>query len=301
MLHILKYLLIIRLRKWVSKDDYLAYFLLILIHSLGAFLIYFYYEAYKNYIFLCFFDIVIFNTNRTDVSFLKLSKHYKFILFLEYAVYLLPYLIVLFLKLDWLFIVIFLLLNLVLINLPKVSFKIISYPFELFNVFWHISFRKYKLLFVYPIIFLLCYVYFLHKNENLLLFGYLLLTLVLCIPSFEREKVSEIIITPFNSEKYLFFQLKNTLINTCYTMLPFVLILALLRWEMLVYLAPVFVISTTATILKYNYFDNIILQQLVFTLMLILSITLFGLPIMLIPYLYKKAILNINSVKYVSN
>ena len=158
MIDILKYLLIIRLRKWVSKDDYLAYFLLILFHSLGAFLIYFYYEAYKNYIFLCFFDIVIFNTNRTDVSFLKLSKHYKFILFLEYAVYLLPYLIVLFLKLDWLFMVIFLLLNLVLINLPKVSFKIISYPFELFNVFWHISFRKYKLFFVYPIIFLLCYV-----------------------------------------------------------------------------------------------------------------------------------------------
>jgi hypothetical protein len=84
-------------------------------------------------------------------------------------------------------------------------------------------------------------------------------------------------------------------------MLPFVLILALLRWEMLVYLAPVFVISTTATILKYNYFDNIILQQLVFTLMLVLSITLFGLPMLLIPYLYKKAILNINSVKYVSN
>jgi hypothetical protein len=182
-----------------------------------------------------------------------------------------------------------------------VSFKIISYPFELFNVFWHISFRKYKLLFVYPIIFLVCYVYFFHKNENVLLFGFLLLTLVLCIPSFEREKVSEIIITPFNSEKYLFFQLNNTLINTSYTMLPFVLILAFLNWEMLVYLAPVFVISTTATILKYNYFDNIILQQLVFILMLVLSITLFGLPMLLIPYLYKKAILNINSIKYVSN
>jgi hypothetical protein len=289
------------LRKWVSKDDYLAYFLLILFHSLGAFLIYFYYEAYKNYIFLCFFDVVVFNANRDDSSFLKLSKNYKVILFFEYILYLLPYLIVLFLKLEWLFISIFLLFNLVLINLPILSFKIISYPFELFNVFWHISFRKYKLLFVYLIIFAVCYIYYLHKNENVLLFGFLLLTLVSCVTSFEREKAEEIIINPFNSEKYLFFQLKNTLINTTYILFPAVFAFSILNWEMLVYILPVFVISITATLLKYIYFNNIMLQQLVIVVLMVLSISLFGLPILLMPYLYKKAISNLNSIKYVSN
>ena len=300
-LQILKYLLIIRLRKWVSKDDYLAYFLLLLIHFLGALLIYFYFVQYKNYIFLCFFDIIVFNTNRNDSSFLELSKKYKVILFFEYILYLLPYLIVLFLKQEWLFIAIFLLFNLVLINLPKMKFKIISYPFELFNVFWHISFRKHKLLFVYPIILALCYIYYLHKNENVLLFGFLLLTLVSCIVSFEREKVEEIIINPFNSEKYLSFQLKNTLINTFYVFFPAVLVFPILNWEMLVYILPIFVISITATLLKYIYFNNIMLQQLVFVLLVVLSITLFGLPMLLIPYLYKKAISNLNSIKYVSN
>ncbi len=300
-MQLLKYLLIIRLRKWVSKDDYLAYFLLILLHSLGAFLIYFYYEAYKNYIFLCFFDVVVFNANRDDSSFLKLSKNYKVILFFEYILYLLPYLIVLFLKLEWLFISIFLLFNLVLINLPILSFKIISYPFELFNVFWHISFRKHKLLFVYPIIFAVCYIYYLHKNENVLLFGFLLLTLVSCVTSFEREKAEEIIINPFNSEKYLFFQLKNTLINTTYILSPAVFAFSILNWEMLVYILPVFVISITATLLKYIYFNNIMLQQLVIVVLMVLSISLFGLPILLMPYLYKKAISNLNSIKYVSN
>jgi len=300
-LYIIKYLLIIRLRKWVSKDDYLAYFLLLLLHSLGALFFCFYFEEYKNYIFLCFFDVIIFNANRDDSSLLMLSKNYKVILFFEYILYLLPYLIVLFLKLEWLFIAVFLLFNLVLINLPKLSFKIISYPFELFNVFWHISFRKHKLLFVYPIIFALCYVYYLHKNENVLLFVFLLLTLVSIIATFEREKTEEIIINPFNSEKYLFFQLKNTLINTSYVLFPAMFLFLILNLDMLVYFLPVFIISITATLLKYIYFNNIMLQQLVLVLLVVLSITLFGLPILLIPYLYKKAISNLNSIKYVSN
>jgi hypothetical protein len=300
-LQILKYLLLIRLRKWVSKDDYLAYFILLLLHSLGALFFYFYFEDYKNYIFLCFFDVLVFNANREDSSFLKLSKNFKAILFFEYILYLLPYLIVLFLKTEWLFIAIFLLLNVILINLPILPFKIISYPFELFNVFWHISFRKHKLLFVYPIIFTLCYIYYLHKNDNVLLFGFLLLTLVSCIASFEREKAEEIIINPFNSEKYLSFQLKNTLINTFYVFFPAVHVFSILNWEMLVYILPVFVISITATLLKYIYFNNIMLQQLVFVILVVLSITLFGLPMLLIPYLYKKAISNLNSIKYVSN
>lgn len=301
MLQILKYLLLIRLRKWVSKDDYLAYFLLLLLHSLGALFFYFYFEEYKNYIFLCFFDVLVFNANRGDSSFLKLSKNYKAILFFEYILYLLPYIIVLFLKLEWLYVVVFFLLNIILINLPKLSFKIISYPFDLFNVFWHISFRKHKLLFVYPIIFALCYIYYLHKNANVLFFGLLLLTLVSINATFEREKTEEIIINPFNSEKYLFFQLKNTLINTFYVFFPAMLVFSILNWEMLVYIFPVFVISITATLLKYIYFNNIVLQQLVFVILVVLSITLFGLPMLLIPYLYKKAISNLNSIKYVSN
>lgn len=301
MLQILKYLLVIRLRKWVSKDDYLAYFLLLLLHSLGALFFYYYFEEYKNYIFLCFFDVVAFNANRVDSSFLKLSKNYKVILFFEYIFYLLPYIIVLFLKLEWLYIVVFLLLNIILINLPKLSFKIISYPFDLFNVFWHISFRKHKLLFVYPIIFTLCYIYYLHKNENVLFFGLLLLTLVSIIATFERETTEEIIISPFNSEKYLFFQLKNTLINSSFVLFPAMFLFLILNLEMLVYFLPVFVISITATLLKYIYFNNIMLQQLIFVIFVVLLISLFGLPMLLIPYFYKKAISSLNSIKYVSN
>jgi hypothetical protein len=82
---------------------------------------------------------------------------------------------------------------------------------------------------------------------------------------------------------------------------PAVFAFSILNWEMLVYILPVFVISITATLLKYIYFNNIMLQQLVIVVLMVLSISLFGLPILLMPYLYKKAISNLNSIKYVSN
>lgn len=302
MIKILYFLLIIRFRKLLSKDDYIAIFILMILYFCAAIISYMNYETLNNYLFILLIDIFIQHTNRTDLELLLLKKNYKLILFIEYLIYLMPFYIVFLLKWDFLILFVFLIFKIIMINLPKINFKTISYPFQLFNPYWHIHFRKYKLVFLFPVLSGLIFMSIKHSNENIIYFVFIGLTLIFCVPSFERERLDEIKRTPFDSKTYLIHQFKNSLINSLYLIIPIVIILIiLLKWDMLFFLVGVVIITLTNILLKYTFFSNPFLQQIVFILFLLLSISLFGVPLLIVPYLYIKSIENLNTIKYANH
>ncbi|MXO03333.1 hypothetical protein [Flavobacterium sp. HBTb2-11-1] len=298
MITILHYLFLIRFRKLVAKDDSLAVFILILSYIGGAFLIYVNFESFKNYIPFLFLEVVIYHLQRSDLELLKMKRNYKVILFIEYAIYSFPFYLVLLLKKEFVFIVIIILFKIVLINLPTISLKIIKYPFNTFNIYWHISFRKYKLIYILPILIVVTFMAVNSNNENLLYAVFLVLSLIACIPSFEREKKEEIKYNPFSAKKYLRFQFKNSIANTFCLVFPIAISLCfLLQWEKMVFLILVFIAPLFNLLLKYIYFNNSLLQQIFFVIFIITSILFFGVPFLATPFMYKIAIKNLNEFK----
>lgn len=302
MIKILYYLLLIRFRKWVSMSDYFAMILLVLFYLFPFVLFYLNYETYKNYYFVFLFDIVFKDFNRTDVELLKLNKNYKSVLFLENLIYVFPLLVVLFVKMELVLSVSVLFFLLILTYIPKLNFKTIPYPFQLFSPFWHITFRKYKLIYVFPIILFLLFMAIEYNNENIIYFALIILSLISCIPSFERERLEEIKRTSFDSKKYLFYQLKNSILNTAYIIIPIAIVLFFLsKWNMLFFLIVILMIPIVNILLKYTFFANPFLHQIVFTFFVVLSVTMYGIPLLTIPYMYKKSIKTINKIQYANH
>lgn len=299
MITILQYLFVIRFRKLVSKNDGIAIFLIIALYLGAAFLVFKNYEHFHHYILLFFLDVVGYHLQRSDIEILKLRKNYKVILFLEYLIYSLPFYLVLVFKNEFWLIAIVFTVNILLINLPKSNLKTIRYPFDLFNVYWHITFRQYKLLYVFPFLIVLIYVSVAYKNENLIYFVLLVLAAIACIPSFEREKIEEIKRNPFTTEKYLLFQLKNTVINTFYIVIPiFIILCCFQQWEKLFLLSIVFIPPVLNVIIKYVYFDNNLIHQIVFTLFVSSIFFFYGAPLLATPFMYNKAVKNLKTIKY---
>jgi len=289
---------LVRFRKLVSKDDNLAILLIVLLYFGNAFLIYKNFELFRNYVPFLFLEIVIYHTQRLDVELLKMKKNYKLILFIEYLIYSSPFYLVLLLKREFIFIASIILFKILLINAPKFNLKIIKYPFDTFNIYWHISFRKYKLIYILPILIIIIFMAVNSKNQNLLYAVFLGLSLITCVPSFERETIEEIKQNPFSAQKYLIFQFKNSIINTAYLVLPVALTLCfLLQWEKLIFLIFIFIVPLLNLLFKYIYFNNNYLQQIFFTLFIASSIFLFGVPLLATPFIYKKTIQNLNELK----
>lgn len=298
MIKILHYLFLIRFRKLISKDDYLAVALIVLLYFGIAFLVYHNYESFRNYIPLLFLDVIAYHLQRNDVEILKLKKNYKTILFTEYVIYSFPFYLVLLLKKEFIVIVAVLLFKIVLINAPRLNLKTIKYPFNLFNIHWHISFRRYRLIYVFPFLIALIYVAISHQNANLIFLVFLILSFIACIPSFERESTEEIGINPFRAKKYLLYQLKNVLINTFYIVIPIALTLCFFQqWEKLLFVIIVFIPPLINVFFKYIYFDNTIIHQIIFILFVVSNIFLFGVLLLFLPFIYKKAIEKLNTIK----
>lgn len=296
---ILFYLLTIQFRKLLSKGDTLGIVLLILFHIGTAILVFLNYEKSENYKYLLFLEPILLHLNRNDFELLKIRKNYKLLIFIEYLIYCLPIYIVLILKREFFTTISILVFYALFITIPKINFKVLKYPFQLFNVFWHISFRKYKLILLLPIIIGLIIISEIYKNENLIYFAVLILVIIACIPSFERENLEEIKINPFNAKKYFFYQFKNSIINTSYLLIPVLITLfALLKFEMALISFSIILIPLINILLKYVYFFNPLTHQISFIIFLALSFSMFGVPILLLPFIYKKAINNLNSIKY---
>lgn len=302
MIKILFFLFIIRFRKIVSKDDYLAIFILCFLYVSIAIIAFLNFAEFYNYLFILLIDILIHYINRNDIELLKLRNNYKIILFFEYLIYLSPFHIVFLLNKEYILFLGFIIFKIILINTPKINLKTIPYPFQLFNPFWHIGFRKYKLVLFLPVILILIYIAIKYDNENIIYFTFIILALISCVPSFERERLEEIKLTPFDSKKYLFYQFKNSLINTTYLIIPIAIILCfLLKWNMLIFLFGIFIITLINILLKYVFFSNPFLHQIVFIFFVGLTVSLFGVPLLITPILYKKSIENLNSIKYANH
>ena len=141
-----------------------------------------------------------------------------------------------------------------------------------------------------------------YNNDNIFYFSLIVLTLISCIPSFERERFEEIKLNPFDSKKYLMRQFKSSIINTFYLVVPILIIICILfKWEVLYFSILIFIIPLLNIVLKYAYFNNYLLHQIIFTFFIGLSILLYGTPLLIIPLLYKKAIKNLNTIKYANH
>lgn len=298
MIKILYYLIIIRFRKYLSKDDSFGVVLLILIQIGFGLLLFLKYEDLKDYKLLFFLEPVMLHVNRNDFELLKIKKAYKIIIFVEYLIYCLPLYIALLLKGNFLTTFLIFSFYIFFIALPKINLKVVKYPFQLFNVFWHISFRKYKLIVLLPIIISLIIISKIYNNENLIYFSFLILIIIVCIPSFEREKVAEIKISPFDAKEYLFYQFKNSIINASYFIIPVLItLLVLLKFEMALILLSLILIPLINILFKYVYFFNTLTHQIGFILFLVFSFNMFGAPFLLIPFIHKKALNNLNFIK----
>lgn len=298
MIQILHYLFLIRFRKLVSKDDSIAMSLIVLFYLVTAVIVFINYESFRNYVPLLFLDVIAYHLQRRDIEILKLKKKYKTILFTEYIIYSFPFYLVLLLKKEFFVIVAILLFKIVLINAPRLNLKTIKYPFNLFNIHWHISFRRYRLIYVFPFLIALIYVAISHKNENLIFLVFLILSFIACIPSFERESIEEININPFGAKKYLLYQLKNVFINTFYIVIPIALTLCFFQqWEKLLFVIIIFIPPLLNVFFKYIYFDNTIIHQIIFVLFIVSNIFMFGVLLLFVPFIYKKAIEKLNTIK----
>lgn len=304
MLQIVTKLIEIRFRKFLPPRDTVAIVLFICLYLFLSYVLNSKYELIQNFIFLFSIEIYTYHNNRNDLELLQLNKNYRWILFLEYLFYSLPFLSILVLHLNYIQFVVYLSLLVTYIYLPKTNGLKISYPFRLFDPFWHISFRKNKLWFVVPLPALLAYMGITHTNDNLILasFG---LTAVLASSIFNnREPIQFIKATAFDPKKYLIKTIKSTAINTLFIVLPTIIVLLVFqKTALLVYIPLLLILPLQNLLLKYAYFENSLLQQIyfAFTLSSVIQIYLAPVFIMLLPFLYKKAITNLQLMHYASN
>lgn len=296
MIDTLTYLFRIRFRKLFGKEDYLAISLLMM---LIGFLLYFLNKNYSQYAhFSLFFllEIARIHTNRKDLELLKLSPYCFTILFLEYSVYSLPIIVLLLIN-QKIIETVFLFIILALISrIPKINQKPLHYPFKMLDPFWVSSFRKNKLLLFFPFIFLLGYMGFKYNNDNLFYAVLVFFGVISCIPSFEREELIHIKASSYIGKNYLLQQFKAICFNFIYLGILLVILFAVLQQWFLIALIPIVLFFPMLNLLfKYAFFERKVVHSIFFTLFL--GNIIYGFPLLLIPFLYFKAIKNLNKIQ----
>lgn len=296
---ILYTLVSIRFRKVIAKDDLTAIILVVLLYIALAYFLHLKIEDVGGLIYLFFLDSVLYHQKRKDLDLLKTNKKYKIILLTEYTFYSLPFLVVLLLHCKLISVLLILLLYFFVIITPKINFRTIRYPFKLLDPYWHITFRKYKVIYWLPILLVISYMGIKHDNVNIQIFVLGILMIVSCLPSFEREREIEIKYALHDSEGYLIQQVKNTFFNTCYVVIPISLLLCISAFDvnLMLGLIVVFLFPLVNIVLKYAFFYKPLTQQI----FVIITIASLGVPLLLIPFLYKKAIANLKELKDVGD
>lgn len=264
-----------------------------------AALYYFNEEKMKPYVFILFLDMIFYHLSREDIELLKLRKNYRSLITLEYTFYNLPYYAALLFTENYYALAGFITLSILIVRFPKSAGFTMPYPFHLLNPFWHINFRKYRLVLVYPVCLLFIYLSNKHGNPNLAYFAMLLLAITCCGPSFDKERHEELKLSPIKSRKYLYLQMRNCLINSSIIVVPILLLMAfLIPWQTIFISAILFIFPFLGILFKYVYFDNEFLHKLSFVFFAIATITLYGIPLLAVPFLYKKSITNLDIIKY---
>ncbi|MBP1222023.1 hypothetical protein [Flavobacterium sp. 1355] len=300
MIKIIQTLVLVRLRKFLPPKDNLALMLFLCVYLVCFFYLNEKFQVLRNYFLLFSLDIFFYHVNRKDIDLLKLNSKWASILFGEYFVYSSPYVALLILNKEYLFAVIFLVLIAIYIIVPQFNSTIIKYPFRLFDPFWHICWRRNKLILFLPVTIFLVIVGDLYKNENLIIASFFVASIFTVLPSFQREFYESIKMSGYSGKDYLNRQFNTVILNSLLIVIPLIITLLLFqKWELLLFTPLIFVIPLLSILFKYSFFNNQFLHQLMFAVFLTLSPL--GIPLIAIPFLYLKSIKNIKAIQYVSN
>ena len=296
MINILKYLFTIRFRKIFAKDDFFAMVLFVVTITAFAFFFQLNYSKYVNYLPLYLFEIIAIQTNRSDKKFLLLNADFRVILFLEYLILSLPILVLLLINQRFLFTIGYLLITYLVTFINKTSVKTQRYPFKMFDVFWTITFRKYKLFWLMPFLIFLIFMGHEYQNQNLEHAVLLLVAIILSAPTSEREKIYFIKTSAFVGKQYLWQQIKTIGYNSIFFIIPIAICFAVLQEFKMVLIVPFLVLMPITNLLfKYVYLDRIIVHNIFFAMFL--GFMMYGFPLLFIPILYLKSIKNLNSIQ----
>lgn len=267
MIKIIWYFILIRLRKLFGKVDFSVYLTVLLFLVITDYILLQYTKEYHLYFLLFSLDILVRHLKREDYDLLRYKKHFKHIFYVEYSIYSLPFTIPLALSKQWVSFLLYQLVLLLYLHLPSYKARLYKYPFKLFDPFWVICFRKYKLFLVWIAVALFIILGLLYDNNNLILFAILMVAFTLSIPSFYREKIYFIKVN--KSKNYLIEQFKTAIYNSLFLLIPTGIIIfisgnfALLKW------VPLLIIPVMINILiKYSFFNRPLQQQLVYVIIL---------------------------------
>ncbi|MFH6992694.1 hypothetical protein [Flavobacterium sp. FlaQc-48] len=294
----LKYLILIRFRKILPKDDYLAIVLLLLFYVVVCYFLNKIFLKYTYLFVLSTLELVFYHQNREDLDLLKVSKNYKFLLIMEYLIYSFPFLLIYIVNNRFDIFLIHLSILALLILIFKKDYKTFKYPFKLFDPFWHICFRKNKFVLFIPLVVILNILGNKYNNENLNISTLLIVAIIGCVPSFKREELIHLKATYFDSKKYLLKQIQVVLINTF--MISSVLVVCFIvfkQWDLLLFIPLVFLFPVISILFKYSFFVNPLLQQIFFVFFV--GTVQIGLPFLILPFLYYKSIRTINNLQNV--
>ncbi|SER37256.1 hypothetical protein [Myroides profundi] len=299
MLTLLKYLIEIRFRKYVSKGDYVAMMLICGLYIGTAVLAYFNYAIVKGIFYFVFLDAILYHMSRIDIELLKVYKHYRILLWFEYLLYSFPFLVVLIVNQEYIGLGSVVVLYYLLSFIPKKQSTVVKYPFSLVDPFWRISFRKFKLLWILPIVILFSVMGVKHSNENLVIGSLILAGILTMIPTFERERETEIMTSVLNGGEYLEQQVKVQMFNSLLVIMPVLLLVLVLSfdWNYVFWGVLVLVLPMCNAVLKYRFYKSELKHQL-FIASCFIGI---GLPLIAMPFLYKRAIRQLNQIKNVES
>ncbi|SNR24488.1 hypothetical protein [Flavobacterium sp. ov086] len=301
MIQVIQTLLLIRLRKFLPAKDKLAVMLFLCGCLLYLFCLNEKFQVLRNYSLLFSLDIFFYHLNRKDIELLKLNKKWKLILFGEYFIYSLLYLLLLAINKEYLLALIYLaLITAYIVVVPEFHNKIIKYPFKLFDPFWHICWRRNKLILFLPITVFLVILGDLYNNENLIIASFFIASLFGALPSFQRESLESIKISSYYEKYYLTNQFKTVIVNSLMVTTPLIVSLLIFqKWELFCFVPLIFAIPLVNIIFKYSFFKNQFQHQLM--LAVFLSMLPLGIPVIAIPFLYLKSVKTIKAIQYASN
>lgn len=300
MFKIIYTLLVVRYRKFMPHKSIIGIIFLLLGCSFMTYILNTEYETIKDFYFITSTGVLFNHLQRKDIELLKLHKNFRMILFSEYLCYSLPFIAVLVLRHELLQTCLYVFLIFLCVWIPKIHSRKMSFPFQLFDPFWHIGFRKNKLILLLILALYIIIMGVRHKNDNLILASFFITTITSCVASFSKEAKQFIKVSVFDAENYLKKQFKTGLINTAMILLPTIIQLVVLqKWYFLLFIPFVFVLPIINILLKYVFFENELSHIIAFSFIACSFVQLSSLPITLIllPFMYKKALKNMTLIK----
>ena len=290
------YLTYIYYRKLFPKGDILTIGLLLGVLCYALYALYLHYESWQYALWSLPLGSFMYHNNRKDLSLLKVHSHYRAIIITEYVIENLPFLILMLLKKDFITAVAISLSFVLIGYLPKKNFTL-KYPFSLADPFWHIAFRKYKLILGLPLVIALIIIGAVYQNPNLALFALALTAFIGCIPFFEREFKAHINVSAYRGKDYLLQQLKAGILNISFLFAPvFITYIICFHWQHTEVLPLYISVPTLGVLTKYAFWNNSLWQTFAFLAVSIGAIYI--IPVIAIPYFCHLALQTIKRQQY---